>query len=369
MARYAIDKARIRNALEPRREPYWGAPIDRGLFLGFRKLEGGPGTWIARAFHDGKHRYQRVGYSDAVAHDDAIKAARAWAKSLDAGVDTRKVRTVADVCAEYVQDRRREKGDTSADATEGHYLRYVYADTIGKVRLDRLRAAQLKEWRAGLQMAPATRNRVLAALRAALNYAVASRYVEAGRAIEWRSVKIEQVTSKRDLYLDREQRHALIDALPEHVRPFVRVLSLIPLRPGALAACTVADLQRDALRIRHDKAGAGRTIALSAEASALLHKQARGKLPKAPLIAYADGSAWSRFRWRDPIQTAAVTAKLPAETCAYTLRHSVITDMLTGGMDSLTVARMAGTSLAMIEKTYGHLLHKHAADAMQALAL
>jgi site-specific recombinase XerD len=55
--------------------------------------------------------------------------------------------------------------------------------------------------------------------------------------------------------------------------------------------------------------------------------------------------------------------------CAYTLRHSVITDMLTGGMDSLTVARMAGTSLAMIEKHYGHLLHDHAAKAMAALGL
>lgn len=369
MARYSIDKARTRNALEPRREPYWGAPIDRGLFLGFRKLEAGPGTWIARAFHDDKHRYQSIGYADAVSHDDAIKIARAWAKSLQAGIDTTKVRTVADVCREYIADRRREKGDTSADATEGHYLRYVYADAIGKVHLDRLRAAQLKEWRAGLRMAPATRNRVLTALRAALNYAVASRYVDGGRAIEWRSVKIERVTSRRDLYLDRDQRHALIEALPEHVRPFVRVLSLIPLRPGALAACTVADLQRDALRIRHDKAGAGRTIALSADASALLHRQTRGKLPKAPLIAYADGSPWTRFRWRDPIQTAAADAKLPAGTCAYTLRHSVITDMLTGGMDSLTVARIAGTSLAMIEKHYGHLLHQHAAAAMDRLAL
>jgi hypothetical protein len=40
-------------------------------------------------------------------------------------------------------------------------------------------------------------------------------------------------------------------------------------------------------------------------------------------------------------------------------------------MDSLTVARMAGTgtSLAMIEKHYGHLLHDHAAKAMAGLAL
>jgi len=37
-------------------------------------------------------------------------------------------------------------------------------------------------------------------------------------------------------------------------------------------------------------------------------------------------------------------------------------------MDSLTVARMTGTSLAMIERHYGHLLHDHAAKAMAGLA-
>lgn len=368
MARHSIDKVGVRKALSVRREPYWnGTPVDRGLFIGFRRLEHG-GTWIARQFDDGKHRYHSIG-PDSIAYDEAVKMARAWSRSLQAGIDTSKVRTVADVCREYVEDRRREKGNTSATATEGHYKRYVYGDRIGNVKLDRLRAVQVKEWRAALDMAPATRNRVLNALRAALNYAVAARYVDAGRAIEWRSVKIEHVTSHRDLYLDRKQRQALHEALPAHVQPFVRALSLLPLRPGALAACTVADLKRDTLRIRHDKAAAGRVIALSADASKLLHQQARGKLPAAPLIAYMDGSAWSRFRWRDPIQQAAEDAKLPRGTCAYTLRHSVMTDMLTGGMDTLTVARIAGTSLAMIEKTYGHLLQKHAVAAMDRLAL
>jgi site-specific recombinase XerD len=366
--RCAIYKVRVRSQLEPRREPYWGAPIERGLFVGFRKLAAG-GSWIARCHDEGQHRYHSLGYVDVVSHDEAVKAARVWAKAARVGVDVSKVRTVADVCREYVLDRRREKGDTAANAIEGHYRRYVYSLPIGKIKLDRLRTAQVKMWRAALVMAPATRNRVLTALRAALNYAVASRYVEASRAIEWRSVKTERATSKRDLYLTREQRHALIAALPEHAQPFVRALALLPLRPGALAACTVADLKGDALTIRRDKANAGRVIPLSRDAVALLHGEARNKLPAAPLIADPSGAAWSKDAWRACLLAAAQTAKLPHGTCAYTLRHSVITDMLTGGMDSLTVGRIAGTSLAMIEKTYGHLLHKHATDAMDALAL
>lgn len=371
MARFEIDKVRVRNRLAVRREPYWGAPIERGLFLGFRKLEGG-GTWIARQRDDdGRQRYQSIGHADSIAHDDAVKIARTWAKAVAAGVDMSAAETVADACRAYVKDRRQEVGDANADDADGRFERTVYGHSIGKVKLAKLRTQQIKDWRADLDMSDASKNRTLSALKAALNFAVASRYVEASKAIEWEQVRPYEVTTRRDLYLNRKQRHALVEKLPEHVRPFVRGLCLLPLRPDALASATVGDLdaKRTALRIVKDKAGAGRVIALSPDASKLMREQGRGKLPGAPLIAYTDGSHWHKERWKQPIKKAAAAAKLPLGVCAYTLRHSVITDMLVGGMDSLTVARMAGTSLAMIEKHYGHLLHDHAAKAMAELAL
>src|SRR5579875_3344104 len=345
MARQSIDKARTRDRLAVRREPYWGAPIQRGLFVGFRKLESG-GTWIARQRDDdGRQRYQSIGHADRMPYEDAVKAARAWAKQVEAGVDTSEIQTVADACRAYVKDRRREKGDANANDAEGRFERTVYEDAIGKVRLVKLKAA--------------------------LNFAVAERYVTADKATEWERVKPYSVTARRDLYLDRHQRAALVDALDTSARPFVRALCLLPLRPGALAAATVADFNTKGatLRIRKDKAGAGRTIALSPEAVDLLRAEAKGKTPGAPLIAYLGASHWPKERWNAAIKDAAAAAKLHPDTCAYTLRHSVITDMLTGGMDSLTVARIAGTSLAMIEKHYGHLLHDHAAKAMAGLAL
>src|SRR5690348_5649935 len=64
MARKNIDRSTTRDKLEPRREPYWGAPIERGLFIGFRKLDAG-GTWIARwRDEDGRQRYQSLGHAD-----------------------------------------------------------------------------------------------------------------------------------------------------------------------------------------------------------------------------------------------------------------------------------------------------------------
>lgn len=371
MARFEIDKARVRNRLAARREPYWGAPIARGLFVGFRKLEQG-GTWIARSRDDdGKQRYQSIGHADSIPYDDAVKAAHAWLKQLDAGIDTTEVQTVADACKAYVKDRRREVGDANGDDAAGRFTRTVYPHAIGDMKLTKLRTEHIKDWRAGLDMADASKNRTLSVLKAALNFAVRSRYLSADRAVEWERVEPYTVNTRRDLYLDRAQRHALVAELSGQAVPFVRALCLLPLRPGALAALTVADFnaKRGTVHVMVDKANAGRDVVLSPEALALFREQARGNLPGAPMIASDDGSHWTRWQWNDAIKDAANAAGLPAATCAYTLRHSVITDMLVGGMDSMTVAKMAGTSLAMIEKHYSKLLQGHASEAMAALAL
>ena len=53
----------------------------------------------------------------------------------------------------------------------------------------------------------------------------------------------------------------------------------------------------------------------------------------------------------------------------YTLRHSTITDLIQAGLDTLTVAQIAGTSVRMIELYYGHLTREHAKTALATLAL
>ena len=50
--------------------------------------------------------------------------------------------------------------------------------------------------------------------------------------------------------------------------------------------------------------------------------------------------------------------------------HGVrITDLVVNGLDLLTVAQISGTSVAMIEKHYGHLQADRAAAALAMLAL
>lgn len=372
MARKSIDRAGTRAKLEPRREPYWGAPIERGLFIGFRKLDAG-GTWIARwRDEDGRQRYQSLGHADVVSYEDARTKARAWRKSLAAGVEATGTETVEDACRAYVADLRVEKREDAAADAEGRFNRTVYGTPFGKLKLATLRTAKIKDWRAHLDMSAASKNRTLNALKAALNKAVADRLVEAGKAIEWQQVKPLEAKNRREVYLDATQRRSLIEHLPAELQSFMGALYLTALRPGAMAEAKVEDFdaRSGALYIRaHDKGHGKRTIALSAEATALMRTQAKGKLPLAPLFAQPNGDHWRKDLWAAPIRDAILPAKLPPGTVAYSLRHSAITDLLTAGADPLTVCKQAGTSMVMLEKHYAHLLHKHATSAMAALSL
>ena len=57
-------------------------------------------------------------------------------------------------------------------------------------------------------------------------------------------------------------------------------------------------------------------------------------------------------------------AKLPDGVCLYTLRHAFITQALSDGLTTLDVARLTGTSLAMSDRHYGHLVQSASAERL-----
>ena len=75
-----------------------------------------------------------------------------------------------------------------------------------------------------------------------------------------------------------------------------------------------------------------RKIKLPSEIARLFEVAAANKAATAPLLARADGQAWNKDSWKGPIKDAAKNATLPAEASAYTLRHSVISDLVHGGV-------------------------------------
>jgi integrase len=53
---------------------------------------------------------------------------------------------------------------------------------------------------------------------------------------------------------------------------------------------------------------------------------------------------------------------------SHTLRHTLVANALTGGMDIHTAAKLCGTSVPMIEKHYGKLLHSDARAKLNRIA-
>ena len=391
----AINTVDARVKLKARTAPYWHK-LASGQHLGFRKMAAGSdGTWMVQ-FYDPESRKQTrrsLGAFDTLPankrFDAASEAAREWFKHLDLGGGTDVV-TVQQACTSYVKHVRADKGDEKADDIDARFTRRVYEEKIGKVELPRLTEKQVEAWRKELAQVPVivnphadaslriTRarskssiNRDMTALRAALNFARSQRAVTTDMAWCYALRPIKNADGRRDAYLDRTQRLALISEAQDDVATLLRGLSLVPIRPGALAALTVAsfDKRLGVLTIGKDKSGRDRKIKLPRMTAEFFEAQAKDKTPAAPLLARADRKAWDKDAWKKPVKAAALAAELPANVTAYSLRHSVITDLVTGGLDLLTVAQLSGTSVAMIEKHYGHLRADHAAAALATLAL
>ncbi|RIV84988.1 tyrosine-type recombinase/integrase [Aurantiacibacter zhengii] len=386
-----LSKIGEREKLKPRgdKEPHWQR-LQAGWYVGYRpSRRGGKGSWFARTYDEdaGKYRRKNLGSYGALSGHEvfatAKKDAEAFAELVEAGgLRSEKLDTVADACRAYLEDK-------PGPIAEGVFRRHVYDDAIAKVKLDKLRKHHLRAWRKRLENAPAlvtrskegeprfkaraasTVNRDMVPLRAALWRVLSPGAPNTDAAWQEALKPIKGADRRRDVYLDRAERKKLLAALAEDIEPFVRGLCLLPLRPGALAALKVSDFDKRTrtLTIGADKNGVPRQISVPESIAGFLSDQSKRKLPSASMFVRADGVPWSKDKWKGPIKNAVKDAGLRPATSAYTLRHSVITDLVRAGLPILTVAQLSDTSVAMIEKHYGHLVRNDAEHALAQLAL
>ena len=377
---------RERLKTQPGDEPHWQR-LRAGCFIGYRPSKrGGKGTWFGRAYNVDTVKYARkaLGTYGALTGNEVFGAAKKdaenWADQVESGgVRSERLETVADACAAYLKER-------PGKIAEGVFRRQVYSDPLAKVKLDKLRRHHLREWRKRLAETPAlisrskvgekrtrvrsaaTINRDMVPLRAALGRVLSPGLPNTEAA--WQEALKPQVGAgkRRDLYLDRDDRRRLLAFADDLIAPFVRALCMIPLRPGALSALIVSDFEKRTrtLTIGKDKHGRPRQISVPQPIANFLTEQSEGKLATASIFARQDGRPWNKDDWKSPVKEASRAAGFPSSVTAYTLRHSVITDLIRNGLPALTVAQISGTSIAMIEQHYGHLVRD---DAEQALAL
>ena len=401
MANHQIDTAVARKRLPERREPYWLKVSDRtGLFIGFRK---GSDTWVARMRDEEKgptaQKYKSLGrFGD---HRDAVKEAKNWVKGFEAGLTDYKT-TVATASDVYLKFLLSEKGREAFLDARGRLQRRVLGRSkamavqqrakpisphpLATKKLENLKAADLIAWRGVLvsgtlqgearRKARASSNRDISALLACLNHAYKNQLCSTNRA--WVSIRLFSNVAARSgpAYINPEQRRALIAAATGNVADLLKGLCLMGARPRELTRCTVADYDAKAgtLALRSLKGHAERIrqIPLRAldGAESLVKRLCRDKLPGAPIWTRDDGLAWQHSDWDALVRDARDKAGLSNKKfTAYSIRHSFISDAITNKVDALTVAKLCGTSIAMIDRHYGHLLVEAANQGFKKMVL
>ena len=316
----------------------------------------------------------------------ALRDAQRYAEHLRNGGST-SVLTVTEACAAYTQHLTDRGRDATARDSAGRYKRWVYSHPIGSVVLTKLTRRSVERWRTDLAQAevvinpyaekpstrersPASINRDMTALKAALNFAHDHGHVDSDNAWRLALKPIENATRRRETYLSAEERRRLLGAMQDDIKPMVQAMTLLPFRPAVFARLIVADFdqRQTVLRVERDKKAKDRYVPLPKETAALLEKNCAGKPSSEFVFVDGNGNPWNKDSWKKAFKRAAKAAGLPDTVTAYTLRHSVITDLISlHDLDINTVAIISGTSARMIEQHYGHLIRDRAVSALEKL--
>lgn len=372
-----IDSQTRRDKLAVRREPYWHK-LQTGGYVGYRRIEGG-GTWVARwRDEQGKQHYRALALPPTdpkKIFEAACKAARTWFKETHAGIYGRT--TVSDAAGSYLKALALRKGDKAATDARGRIERCIRPE-LGDKELDRLTTADVEDWLHGLvpaklgeedlRRAKDSANRNLTTLKALLNHAWRTNKVGSNAA--WSKVEaFKEVGASRKVFLTAEQRKRLLDNCGGAFRDLVEAGLLTGARYGELRELLVSDFDkaRRVLFIRKGKTGK-RDVSLSDAAAKLFDRLRKGKLPGGYLLTRDDGLPWQHSDQDKLVREAVKKARLPQGTVFYTLRHTFIANALTGGVEIHAVAKLCGTSVRMIEKHYGKLLHADAQEKLNRIA-
>jgi integrase len=364
---YEIQKKGVRADLPYRPEPYWKV-LGQGKHLGFRKARDGRGYWIAK-FRSQTIKRQTNPLGECTADfdfDQAKELAEKWFKEVSTGVVRDGSYTVERACADYVIDRRSERGDSCAQDKESRIRAGVLPHPIAKRRCIDVMADDLRAFRDGASGGKRTKNAKLKLLKSALYCAVRGNKVSGEKALEWKKcppygkdVLQKEGSGKREVYLTVKERRALIAQVVPEVAEMLRAAATTGARPGEIARAKVKQYDRRTGVLTILGKTGERKIDLSDSARGVFDKASLNMNSNAWLFPNLENGEWLAWDWGWEIKRATRILKLPKGTCMYTFRHCFITDQLNeGNWSALEVAKYCGTSLQMINDHYGHLTNK-----------
>jgi integrase len=391
-----------------RREPYWRA-IEPGFSLGYRRIAGKGGTWIARHYdqQNQKIRYSALGAADDFAAADgrefrtfgqAQAAARIWLDSLAraaaGGVDPTKPYTVGDALDDYLADYVTE--GKRAEYETRQTIEVLIRPTLGTIHMSKLTQGQLRGFRDGiartgrrlrtkkgeapryaaldagdadaLRKRRATANRVFAFLRAALNLALRNAKVASDAA--WRSIKpFKSVDLPKIRYLNDAEALRVANASAPDLRAIVTAALLTGCRYGELTRIRTGDFDRETgmLHIPITKAGSSRFVALSEEGRRFFEQVAKGASGSEIVFKRANGKAWKANEQTRPLSAACRAAKILPEVSFHILRHTYASRLARAGVPmSVIAAQLGHADLRITTRHYAHLSPGYVAETVRA---
>jgi len=383
-----LDTREARLRFKVRGKPYWRL-LEPGLHLGYRRLQGRPGSWCVRRYA-GEQSYQIEAIKGAIADDyqDAdgatvLSFAQAQKRALAA-----KPKAGPFTVQQAVEDYFRHRGISDERAESAIY------PTLGNRKVEALTTKQLRQWMADLGEAPrrartragerqrylkpdnsedgqrrrrSSANRVWTILRAALNHAWREGHVASD--VEWRRVKpFADTVRARVRFLDVDECRRLINAAQGEFRLIVQAALFTGCRYSELARLTVQDFNGDAgtVHITKSKTGRARHVFLTPEGVQFFANLATGRGKGELFFRATRGGQWARANQQHPMLVACRRARIEPPVGFHQLRHSWASLSVMGGMPLMVVAKNLGhASTAMVERHYGHLSPGYVADAIR----
>jgi integrase len=377
-----IETKTARLRLEVRWKPYW-MRLSGGISLGYRRTDE-VGTWSVR-LADGKggNSVKRIAAADDVKRADgrevmsfaqAREAALRLGRSEDEGEIAPVVTTLADAVETYRTDlaARNGRGDNVTR------LLHNLPTAMLKRPIGLLDVEELRKWRNGRKMAPASVNRLATILKAVLNLAATKDMGLSKRAWEIALSAIPEAESANNVVLSESTVIRLVYAAREQGEEFgilVEVLAVTGARYSQLARCRVRDLLDDRLMIPSSAKGTKKRVTrvpvpVPDTLVAALRVGAAGRSGGDFLLVKASGQPWAKSDHARPFRRAVEAIEEDPETVtSYALRHTHITSQLLAGLPVQLVAKLHDTSASQIERHYAATIASQTDDFVRASML